>query len=226
MELNSICFELALVSGVEWKSIWKGQNMGFPCGSDAKESAMRETWVQCLSREDPLEKKMATHSSILAWKIPWMEDPWTVVHGVAKSWTRLSDFTFQGENGNITVEKFSKPYLKQVIKFTIMNYIMWLSIYLLIWCHEERTLPLWSSSQDPRLIIRKISNKLTLRDILHNIWPVLLKTVKVHPKQRKTKKLLLTRCDMKETQNTNAMWYPAGTLNRKRTLVENLVQSK
>ena len=116
----------------------------------------------------------------------------TKVHGVAKSWTRLSDFTFQGENGNITVEKFSKPYLKQVIKFTIMNYIMWLSIYLLIWCHEERTLPLWSSSQEPRLI----SNKLTLRD---NIWPVLLKTVKVHPKQRKTKKLLLTRCDMKET---------------------------
>ena len=48
----------------------------------------------------------------------------TKVHGVAKSWTRLSDFTFQGENGNITVEKFSKPYLKQVIKFTIMNYIM------------------------------------------------------------------------------------------------------
>ena len=36
---------------------------------------MRETWVRSLRREDPLEKKMATHSSILAWKIPWTEEP-------------------------------------------------------------------------------------------------------------------------------------------------------
>ena len=37
--------------------------------------AMRETWVQSLGREDLLEKEMATHSSILAWKIPWTEEP-------------------------------------------------------------------------------------------------------------------------------------------------------
>ena len=36
---------------------------------------MQETWVQSLGWEDPLEKEMATHSSILAWKIPWMEEP-------------------------------------------------------------------------------------------------------------------------------------------------------
>ena len=36
--------------------------------------AMWETWVRSLGREDPLEKKMATHSSILAWRIPWMEE--------------------------------------------------------------------------------------------------------------------------------------------------------
>ena len=36
---------------------------------------MRETWVQSLGWEDPLEKEMATHSSTLAWKIPWIEDP-------------------------------------------------------------------------------------------------------------------------------------------------------
>jgi len=36
---------------------------------------MWETWVQSLSWEDLLEKEMATHSSILAWKIPWMEEP-------------------------------------------------------------------------------------------------------------------------------------------------------
>ena len=37
--------------------------------------AMREAWVQSLSREDDLEKEMAIHSSILAWKIPWIEEP-------------------------------------------------------------------------------------------------------------------------------------------------------
>ena len=35
----------------------------------------QETWVQSLGWEDPLEKEMATHSSILAWKIPWTEEP-------------------------------------------------------------------------------------------------------------------------------------------------------
>ena len=37
--------------------------------------AMRETWVRSLGWEDPLEKEMATHSSILAWRIPWTEEP-------------------------------------------------------------------------------------------------------------------------------------------------------
>ena len=37
--------------------------------------AMQETWVGSLGREDPLEEGMATHSSVLAWKIPWREEP-------------------------------------------------------------------------------------------------------------------------------------------------------
>ena len=41
-----------------------------------------------------LEKEMAPHSSVLAWRIPGTGDWWAAVHGVAKSWTRLSDFTF------------------------------------------------------------------------------------------------------------------------------------
>ena len=54
--------------------------------------AMRETWVQSLGREDPLEKEMATSSSILAWEIPWTEEPGDLtVHAVAKTQTRLSD---------------------------------------------------------------------------------------------------------------------------------------
>ena len=51
---------------------------------------MQETQIQSLGRKDPLEKEMATHSSILAWKIPWTEEPGGL-HGITKSWTQLSD---------------------------------------------------------------------------------------------------------------------------------------
>ena len=54
-------------------------------------SVMQETRVQSLGREDRLEKGMATHSSILAWRIPWTEEEQAAVHGVAKSRIRLSD---------------------------------------------------------------------------------------------------------------------------------------
>ena len=53
--------------------------------------AMQETWVQSLGWEDSLEGGVATHSSILAWRIPMDRESWATVHGVAKSWTRLSD---------------------------------------------------------------------------------------------------------------------------------------
>ena len=49
-----------------------------------------ETWVQSLGWEDPLKEGMTTYSSILAWRIPWTEEPGglqsATVHGVAKSW--------------------------------------------------------------------------------------------------------------------------------------------
>ena len=54
--------------------------------------AGEETQVQSLDWEDPSEKEMATHYSILAWKIPWTEEPgWATAHEVTKSWTRLSN---------------------------------------------------------------------------------------------------------------------------------------
>ena len=54
--------------------------------------AMQETWIRSLGQEDPLEKGMATHSSILGWRIPKDRGAWrAIVHGVAKSRTRLSD---------------------------------------------------------------------------------------------------------------------------------------
>ena len=52
---------------------------------------MRETQVQSLGQEDPLEKEMAAHSNILAWRIPWTEDPGGLQSmGVTKSRTQLS----------------------------------------------------------------------------------------------------------------------------------------
>ena len=60
--------------------------------------AMWETWVLSLGWEDPLEKGKATHSSILAWRIPW-----TIVHGVAKSWMQLSNFDFIKKVENISM---------------------------------------------------------------------------------------------------------------------------
>jgi len=53
---------------------------------------MWEVPVQSLGREDPLEDEMATHSSIIAWRIPWTEEPGGLQSmGVTESWTRLSD---------------------------------------------------------------------------------------------------------------------------------------
>ena len=56
--------------------------------------AEQETWVWSLGQEYPLEKEMATHSSILAWEIPWWEEPGRLLpSGSGKSRTQLSDWT-------------------------------------------------------------------------------------------------------------------------------------
>ena len=55
---------------------------------------MQETRVRSLGWEDPLEKAMATHSSTLAWKIPWMKEPGGLPSMRLQSQTRLSDFPF------------------------------------------------------------------------------------------------------------------------------------
>ena len=62
------------------------ERAGFPGGSAVKIlPAVLETRARSLGREDPLEKVMATHSSILAWKIPWTEEPDGLpVHGIAR----------------------------------------------------------------------------------------------------------------------------------------------
>ena len=66
--------------------------MTFPDGSGVKNlPAVQETQVQSLGQEDPLEKGMATHSSILAWRIPWTEEPGGLQSMGSQSQTRLRD---------------------------------------------------------------------------------------------------------------------------------------
>ena len=86
--------------------------------------AMRDTRVQSLGWENPLEKEMATHSSILAWEIPWTEEPGgATVHGVTKSQTRLSDFTFKLEMNRPHRPKLwhdLRDFVQRIIKLTVM----------------------------------------------------------------------------------------------------------
>ena len=68
--------------------------MGLPSDSAIKNlPAKQELQVQSLGQEDSLEEGMASHSSILAWRIPWTEEPGGLytVHGVAKSCSQLND---------------------------------------------------------------------------------------------------------------------------------------
>ena len=68
-------------------------NWGFPSGSAVKNlpvmQELQEIQVQSLGQEDPLEKGMATHSSILAWRIPWTEKPAGLQSMGSQSWTWL-----------------------------------------------------------------------------------------------------------------------------------------
>jgi len=77
-----ICFSIDLETSLYIYSAIKPSWASLVAQLVKNPPAMRETWVWSLGWDDPLEKGKATHSSILAWRIPW-----TVVHGVEKSWT-------------------------------------------------------------------------------------------------------------------------------------------
>ena len=67
--------------------------------------AVQETWVPSLSLEDSLEESMATHSTILAWEIPWTEEP-----------SGLQAAGLQRLNNNFIIANFSPPYLYIMLK--------------------------------------------------------------------------------------------------------------
>ena len=66
--------------------------LSWPCLSVNNLPTVQETWVRSLGQEDPQEKEMATHSSILAWRIPWTKEPGRLQSmGLSKSRTQLND---------------------------------------------------------------------------------------------------------------------------------------
>ena len=67
---------------------------------------MQETWVQFLGWDDPLEKEMATHSSILAWEIPWTEEP----DGLQPTGSQQSDTTYQVNHHRIKFKKIKSRW--------------------------------------------------------------------------------------------------------------------
>ena len=102
--IHSWCRKFQQVFGQVYSDMWAS----LVAHTKAKnQPAMQETWIQSLGQEDPLEKRMATHSSVLAWRIPWTEEPGGLVHGVKKRQTRLSNqhFHFQKDLLAYIIEK-------------------------------------------------------------------------------------------------------------------------
>ena len=83
---------------------FSGESSGLPHWLSGKESScntgLQETRFRSLGQEDPLKKGMATHSSILAWRIPWTEEPGGLQSmGLQKSWTPLKQLSMHdGQN--------------------------------------------------------------------------------------------------------------------------------
>ena len=93
---------------------------------------MRETWVLSLGWEDPLKKGKATHSSILAWRIPWTVWP---MGGIAKGWTWLSDFHFTSPSPYVLMWLFLCVFLERAqFLFWIGHQACWITV-LPIWTH-------------------------------------------------------------------------------------------
>ena len=85
-------------------------------------SAMQKTQVQSLGQEDPLEKAMATHSNIHAWRIPWTEEPGGLVHGVANSQIRLSNYCAHTHTYSLLNKSYSEGVQNKAI--------LWLNVII------------------------------------------------------------------------------------------------
>ena len=101
---------------------------------------MQETLVQSLGQADLLEKEMATHSRILAWKIPWTEEPgglWSV-RGVAKSQTRLSDFPFTFLLRQCQVGTFYMVHISAPGNTISQHHLKFVPLWASLFCHQTQ----------------------------------------------------------------------------------------
>ena len=111
--------------------------------------AVRETWVPSLGREDPLEREMATHSSILAWKIPWTEEPGRLqtigLPRVGHDWATSLSLSMHLEE-----IKSRERCFVLFIQFFVCLYIH--KVYIWLWCNitENRGLELGSEERSSR----------------------------------------------------------------------------
>ena len=87
--------------------------------------AMRETWVQSLRQEDTLEKEISIHSSIVAWKIPWTEEPCRLQSMGSQSRTRLSNFTYRPSNRQAQCASRFKETLGSGGRVEALGLLMW-----------------------------------------------------------------------------------------------------
>ena len=100
--------------------------LGFPMAQLVKNPpAVWETWIWSLGWEDLLDKGKATHSSILAWRIPW-----TMLHGVTKSWRQLSNFHFHFE---IFINLFKLMILSGCINRVVSFFFFFDKVESLFW---------------------------------------------------------------------------------------------
>ena len=100
--------------------------------------AIQETWVQFLGQEDPLEKGVTTHSSILAWRIPWTEEPGRLQSiGSQKVGHDRATNTFTSSSDHMRSVTQSCPTLCDPRK-TYLQYILQKNVYII---SEERTCP-------------------------------------------------------------------------------------
>ena len=106
--------------------------------------AMWETQVRSLSWDNPLEEEMATHSSILAWKIPWTEKPGRLQSMGSQSQTRLSDLTF-------TFLSHQNGWNECRLLWGLWNQVSTSFIPLLYWCRYWEWF-LWGNKFLPTLL--------------------------------------------------------------------------
>ena len=157
-----------------------------------------ETWVQSLGREDPLEKEMATHSSNLVWKIPWMEDPGRLQYmrsqRVGRNWVTSVHFTFSSRSHLSPSSLFSSLcnceclWVFLAVENCFTNNLGVLSSMLYGWRSVEATVREGPKARDRRVNSKTSESSWLQGTLINKSSPKSLHTyteTKLHPRANK-----------------------------------------